>query len=78
MWNLNEVTFTRKEDATQQIHGQVMIKNNNIQFQFTAVYGLHTIATRLPLWAAIKHLNNTISELLVDYGGLQFNFNSGR
>ncbi|KAK6803540.1 hypothetical protein RDI58_001324 [Solanum bulbocastanum] len=62
IWNPNEVTFTRKEDAVQYIHGLIMIKQSNIQFQFTAVYGLHTIATRLPLWTAIKQLNNNINE----------------
>ncbi|KAK4737684.1 hypothetical protein R3W88_001381 [Solanum pinnatisectum] len=32
IWNPNEVTFTRKEDAVQYIHGLVMIKQSNIQF----------------------------------------------
>ncbi|KAK4729836.1 hypothetical protein R3W88_022824 [Solanum pinnatisectum] len=49
IWNTNEVTFTKKEDASQYIHGLVMIKHSNIQFQFTTIYGLHTIANRLPL-----------------------------
>ncbi|KAK6784679.1 hypothetical protein RDI58_018134 [Solanum bulbocastanum] len=62
IWNPNEVTFTRKEDAVQYIHRLVMIKQRNIQFQFTVVYGLHTIATRLPLWTTIKQLNNNINE----------------
>ncbi|KAK6779959.1 hypothetical protein RDI58_022143 [Solanum bulbocastanum] len=62
IWNPNKVTFIKKEDRNQCIHGLVKIKNSNIQFQFTAVYGLNTLTTRIPLWTTIKQLNNNINE----------------
>ncbi|XP_015169932.1 uncharacterized protein [Solanum tuberosum] len=47
-------------DTEQYIHGLVDI--NNTQFQFTVVYGLHTISTRIPLWTAIHKMSSQINE----------------
>ncbi|KAH0652021.1 hypothetical protein KY290_032498 [Solanum tuberosum] len=50
VWNPSIVKFTRMETSVQCIHGMVGMQQSGVNFQFTAVYGLHNIVTRSSLW----------------------------
>jgi len=54
VWNPSIVKFTRVETSVQYVHGMVDMQQSDFKFQFTAVYGLHTIATRSSLWEKVK------------------------
>lgn len=62
VWDANKVNFEHTETSAQHIHGLLTIKQNDMHFQFTVVDGLHTIATRRPLWTILQDLNNQIDE----------------
>ncbi|KAH0685683.1 hypothetical protein KY290_017200 [Solanum tuberosum] len=62
VWNPGVINFNTVENSAQHIHGQVEMQGSKIKFQFTAVYGLHSITARIPLWTTIKQLNTHINE----------------
>ncbi|KAH0644915.1 hypothetical protein KY284_032799 [Solanum tuberosum] len=62
VWNPNMVKFTRVESSVQYVHGLVDMQQSGFKFLFTAVYGLHTIATRSSLWEKVKQLSTHIRE----------------
>ncbi|WMV43181.1 hypothetical protein MTR67_036566 [Solanum verrucosum] len=45
--------------TAQLIHGSIEINRLNINFDFTAVYELHTIAERKPLWDKLRSIHST-------------------
>ncbi|KAK6794177.1 hypothetical protein RDI58_007630 [Solanum bulbocastanum] len=62
VWNPSIINFTTIETSAQHIHGQVDLHVSKVKFQFTAVYGLHSIAARASLWTTIQQLGTQITE----------------
>ncbi|XP_019251096.1 PREDICTED: uncharacterized protein LOC109230012 [Nicotiana attenuata] len=58
MWDPRIYIFDPKEIDDQLIHGQISMKSKPVKFSFTAVYGLHTIKDREPLWAKLRQINS--------------------
>ncbi|XP_019256828.1 PREDICTED: uncharacterized protein LOC109235244 [Nicotiana attenuata] len=58
MWDPRIYIFDPKEMDEQFIHGQVRVKSRPVNFGFTAVYGLHTIKDRKPLWDKLRQINS--------------------
>ncbi|XP_019228736.1 PREDICTED: uncharacterized protein LOC109209844 [Nicotiana attenuata] len=56
IWNPNVLQYTVLEKHDQIIHGSVKILNNNKEFYFSAVYGLHNIHDRKSLWGVIRNI----------------------
>ncbi|XP_056685776.1 uncharacterized protein [Spinacia oleracea] len=55
-WRHSDVTFTMGLKTDQVIHGDLAAKDGNFTAQFTAVYGLHTIDHRRPLWTTLTQI----------------------
>ncbi|XP_056695746.1 uncharacterized protein [Spinacia oleracea] len=54
---------TRVVNKTDQfIHGVICTKTGLTTFEFTAVYGLHTIDHRKPLWVDLVNIASTVSK----------------
>lgn len=53
------VTCQILSKIVQLIHGFVTVKNCGFSCAFTAVYGLHTVETRKPLWSDLIHIHGT-------------------
>ncbi|KAK4734209.1 hypothetical protein R3W88_008470 [Solanum pinnatisectum] len=62
VWNPSIINFTIIETSAQHIHGQVDLQVSKVKFQFTAVYGLHSITVRTSLWKTIQQLSTQITE----------------
>ncbi|KAK6785297.1 hypothetical protein RDI58_018752 [Solanum bulbocastanum] len=60
IWNPDVINFTIVENSEQHIHGQVEMQGSKMKF--TAVYGLHSITARIPLWTAIHQLSTNITD----------------
>ncbi|XP_021866679.2 uncharacterized protein [Spinacia oleracea] len=60
-WKHSILTFQTLYVAEQLIHGIISARNGLFSTHFTAVYGLHTIENRKPLWADLCSLKNTIT-----------------
>ncbi|XP_056685809.1 uncharacterized protein [Spinacia oleracea] len=46
--------------SDQVIHGELVAKDGNFTAQFTAVYGLHTIDHRRPLWSTLTQVGTSV------------------
>ncbi|KAL3329033.1 hypothetical protein AABB24_036239 [Solanum stoloniferum] len=62
VWNPGVINFTTVENFAQHIHGQVEMQGSKMKFQFTAVYDLHSITARIPLWTTIHQLSTHIPD----------------
>ncbi|XP_060210524.1 uncharacterized protein LOC132637460 [Lycium barbarum] len=62
LWDPMAVDYEKLEKQDQYIHGKVHVMDLNIKFQFTAIYGLHTIENRKSLWRDLKNLHRRIQE----------------
>lgn len=51
-WDPNRVKYKMIEHSIQFIHGKIQLRNGK-EFHLTAVYGLHIISARSPLWSDI-------------------------
>ncbi|XP_075078411.1 uncharacterized protein LOC142164323 [Nicotiana tabacum] len=60
IWNPKSISFTVIESIAQIIHGQVKIVHSNKEFQFTAVYGLHTVQDRKDMWSSLRNIEKQI------------------
>ncbi|XP_059315492.1 uncharacterized protein LOC132066131 [Lycium ferocissimum] len=60
LWDPSYIVYTEIASTEQFIHGSVLVKDMNIRFLFTSVYGLHTIEDRKPLWCDLGNLSTTI------------------
>ncbi|XP_057248239.1 uncharacterized protein LOC130590219 [Beta vulgaris subsp. vulgaris] len=61
-WNAIMVHVDVLSSSDQFIHSVVTNKHSQQQYHFTAVYGLHTVDTRRPLWTALHHLSNLVNK----------------
>lgn len=55
---------------TQQTHGKVRVSAQNYSFQFTTVYGLHTVNVRRSLWGKLIDIHVLMQEpwlIMVDF-----------
>lgn len=59
VWNPEEIQFTVMDTSDQVIHG--LVKTKTKEFQFSAVYGLHTVHTRREMWIKLRNLNAQIT-----------------
>lgn len=60
LWNPNILNFRCMDKHTQYIHGQIQIPSMNVEFHFTAIYGLHTIEARRSMWHELRQLHGVI------------------
>ncbi|XP_019267319.1 PREDICTED: uncharacterized protein LOC109244651 [Nicotiana attenuata] len=58
VWDPRIYIFDPREIDEQLIHGQISMKSKPVKFGFTAVYGLHTIKDRKPLWDKLRQINS--------------------
>ncbi|XP_060210733.1 uncharacterized protein LOC132637696 [Lycium barbarum] len=58
LWNASVCDFTMIQVHEQFIHGLVRVYGSNECFNFTAVYGLHTIPDRKALWHELLTIAN--------------------
>ena len=58
IWNSKKISFKKVAETEQYIHELVGIYNK--QFQFTIVYGLHTISARILLWLIMGDFNSIL------------------
>lgn len=58
IWYPKFTDFKMIDMDAQCIHGQIRIYEMNIVFQFTVVYGLHTVVERRRSWATLKEIQN--------------------
>lgn len=42
------------------IHGAIQIQATNFWFNFTAIYGLHTVQDRLELWKQLRAIHSNV------------------
>ncbi|XP_060170802.1 uncharacterized protein LOC132601754 [Lycium barbarum] len=61
MWDPRYCEFSVLQMKEQYVHGQVRIYATNKNFLLTAVYGLHTIVDRKPLWDDLLTLAQQIT-----------------
>ncbi|XP_056685901.1 uncharacterized protein [Spinacia oleracea] len=59
-WKHQVVTVHLTKCTEQLIHVDVLAKSGNFQTAFTAVYGLHSVETRRPLWTDLIQLSTVI------------------
>ncbi|XP_056698108.1 uncharacterized protein [Spinacia oleracea] len=74
-WKHRVVTFTVVYKSEQIIHGIVSAKSANFTSGFTAVYGLHSIETRRPLWrelSSLSALNNLAWLVMGDFNSVLY------
>ncbi|XP_070027760.1 uncharacterized protein LOC142170514 [Nicotiana tabacum] len=62
VWDVMEVECVVKEKSEQFIHANVLVKDMNMKFDFTAVYGLHTLEDRRKLWMDLLQIKSNIQE----------------
>ncbi|XP_019228707.1 PREDICTED: uncharacterized protein LOC109209818 [Nicotiana attenuata] len=62
IWNSNRLQFTMTGSHVQMIHGVVKSSTSKTEFQFSAVYGLHSINDRKALWDTIRSIEKQIKE----------------
>ncbi|XP_060187475.1 uncharacterized protein LOC132616812 [Lycium barbarum] len=60
MWNAGVDVLILKE-SSQTMHCKVKDRNSNFSSFVTFVYGLHTLADRLPLWTQLREINTIVS-----------------
>ncbi|XP_060200122.1 uncharacterized protein LOC132628354 [Lycium barbarum] len=56
LWDPGLVNFVEISKTAQFIHGIVQINTMRMEFSFTAIYGLRTIADRKVLWADLRNI----------------------
>ncbi|XP_016515156.2 uncharacterized protein LOC107831867 [Nicotiana tabacum] len=57
LWDANEIECLELGKSSQFTHTAVHIKSMNMRFDFTAVYGLHTLEDRRYLWRDLADIN---------------------
>lgn len=62
VWNPRGVDVTVLQSSLQYIHCCVRDSAKNMKFEFTAVYGLHTVDDRKGLWDDLKSLETGIQD----------------
>lgn len=60
-WNPAKIMVNVILKSSQFIHESLFDKGSGLQICFTAVYGLHTVETRKPLWQDLLRINGAIN-----------------
>lgn len=59
-WDPSKVVVSVTQKSSQLIHGLIIDKSSGLLMYFTAVYDLHTVEIRKPLWQDLLQLNGVI------------------
>ncbi|XP_056683679.1 uncharacterized protein [Spinacia oleracea] len=74
-WKHNRVNFQLIRKTDQTIHGDLSDKDGLFSVCFTAVYGLHTIEHRRPLWNELVNLSAVLTKpwlIMGDFNSVLF------
>ncbi|KAH0652460.1 hypothetical protein KY289_030138 [Solanum tuberosum] len=72
LWDPAKCDFTHTHSSSQYIHRIVKVYRDSMDFQFTAIYGLHNIRDRGVLWADLK----AIADQMLDPWLIMGDFNT--
>ncbi|XP_060210242.1 uncharacterized protein LOC132637116 [Lycium barbarum] len=68
LWDPNEIHFDMVGCKEQYIHGTVLAHAMREKFNFTAIYGLHTVEKRKSLWTDLLSLQHNVQGLWICMG----------